>query len=308
MSEKTLVPWNERIRDVRKVFDAVPDKGIYRHYSGDPLIGLIGHIQGMAQYNGYYILTQDHPGFGLGWMIIINRTKGKVVNYFNTPEYNHPGGCQVIGDYLALAVETAEGSGGSVHFYSLKELTDSAQPVQLPPLIRRGSRGAGAVGITDAEVGFQRRYIVAVYDSREVTLYQSNGFSLDSGACSFEEIFEQRLSGRGADNLCLLTDIHGQVFLIALTSDEHGTTAEDWAELYRVDFERREISLVHSRHMYNTGGLPGLPGIHFRFGAGLQISSPDEIWLYCSERNFIPPTGLAVNMFRNLRAGDSESE
>lgn len=300
--------WNERLIDVPKAFNTVVDDGQFRYYEGavNDVEGFASHVQGMASYRSqYYIFTHSNYLGSHGRILVIDRLKGSMVMEFpNTGDgLNHPGGCQVIGDYLAVALENGDNQNGVVHFYDLSMMDDHTRPALLPVVVpARG--GAGAVAITDIGEGYNRQYLLAIYDDHAVTFYKSEYCSLTDPNCHFAYAYDQRKLGpNGADNICLITDVNNNVFLLALSGVENfGVYIEDWADLYSVSLSDGSLRLLHSRHLHTQGGKYGLPGIHFRWGAGLQILNNTEIGPYCSARNFMEQhgfdNGIRINFFR----------
>lgn len=118
-----------------------------------------------------------------------------------------------------------------------------------------------------------------------MTIYRSNEYPIDDPRCAFTELFTSTPGGRGADSLCMPTDVSNQVYIVGLTA----SNSEDWAELYLVDFDQRRFVPQKARHFYASGG-----NIHFRWGAGLTIVSPTTFELYCTKRHVL---NMQVNTF-----------
>ncbi len=298
--------WSIRMLDVKHAFLAVPDRGQIDEYTAGINIGK-AHIQGMSSYRDYYLLPKNETDSDRGSILVLNTRSHKLVQKFDTPEagYPHPDGGQVIGEYLAQAVEND--SQGFVCFYFLGNLSDDRQPTLMPCRINR-TQGAGAVGITDIGTGDQRRYLVAVYDDGGVTFYLSNFRLLDDPACAFSPVFTSKLpafnsgeKSKGADNICLVTDIKGQAYLIGFTATAGvlDRPDQDWVGLYKVHLDQPRLEPCVERHMYTTSGIhvPILEGVSFRYGAGLRILSPTQMAFFCSARNFIGD--LKINTFRS---------
>ena len=287
--------WNLRLTDVRQAFDAIPAKGVNHTFSGHPIFVFepISHIQGIARYGSYYLATHNSVIASTGDILLYSIRRGEYLDIFPTAVdgYRHPGGCQVIGDYLAVPVE--KDTESFINFYYLGTLDSQAKLHPLTARIHRNSHKAGAAGITDVGRGADRRYVVAVYDDSKVTIYRSNGYALDNVNCAFDELFTSAPGGRGADNLCMLTDVGNQVYFVAMTSTGSPLPDKDWAELYRVDFENERFVLQETREFHSTGEPPR-NDIHFRWGAGLTITSATTIELYCTKRHV---ANMQVNTF-----------
>ena len=56
------------LADVVAAFNAVPDEGRKSHYNGEPWIPNLAesHVQGMARYGNYTLLTYNNKGYSRG--------------------------------------------------------------------------------------------------------------------------------------------------------------------------------------------------------------------------------------------------
>jgi len=302
--------WNPRIPDVRAAYDAVAATGQHVSYSVVPTVDDIAHIQGMARYERYYMLTHNRSTGSNGYILLIDIIKRTCVQTFATPEddHPHPGGCQVIGDYLALPVENSDNEDGIVRFYWLGSMSDNEKPTLLPPkILQGGSAGAGAAAITDVGTGVDRRYLMAIYDDGAATFYLSNDCLLDDPDLKFTLVLNARLDPHGADNLFLLTNAKGEVYLIGLSSVGETFGFEDWADLYqlRISLGAWTFSRVASRHVYTEGFPGGLAGIHFRFGACAEFVNSTELNFSCTCRNVEPIGYVYANLFPSVRQPDT---
>ncbi|MDP9651966.1 hypothetical protein [Paraburkholderia caledonica] len=257
-----------------------------------------GHLQGMAQYKNYYIFTKnffDEDNRKYGRIYIANRDTKKLVMELDTTEYSyaHPGGCQVIGDYLAVELEHTgkkdhpnDGDKAIVRFYWLGCLTDSNGPALLPPrLVLDGSEhlGAGAVGITDIPVENSRGYALALKTREGASYFKGNQCLLDDPSLLFEKqpVLASSLK-HGADNLCFLTDGSNRTYLIAMTSSELGPIpTNNYATLYEVDMDRQRQIEVNDRTFHSSGMPKEILGPFFRYGAGGVPVDSTKLKLYC---------------------------
>jgi hypothetical protein len=305
--------WNTRLEDVGRAFDAVSQSGKRLHFNGSFDIGnqFKKHIQGMSSYRDYFFVVRNEINRSRGTVVVLKKSTSEILRTFDSPidGYPHPDGGQVIGSYLVQAIEN--GSEGFVCFYYLGLMNDHALPILMPCRIACPG-GAGAVGVTDIDEGASRVYLIAVYDSLSISFYRSNGKLLNDPTCEFMYLFTQVLppfpgdsKSKGADNVCLVTDMAGQPFLIAFTSTDSilKNPEKDWASLYVVDLEGQRVEPVEQRHMVTSSGIhiPVLDGVSFRWGAGLRVVSPTQLEFFCTSRNFageIIGAGLTINVFR----------
>lgn len=282
--------WSARLANVETAFRAVPDTGALVKYSAPTgfHFWLDHHFQGMSRYRDFDIFT--HDGDTQGWIALASRRKQSLyvdlINVPNTGGRNHPGGCQVIGDYMVMGLEHYDGksSKGAVLFYWLGCMTGTNAPRLLPPGIFP-TGGAGAAAITDIDIGGDRRYLVAVYDDGAVQLFLSNGFMLDNAQCAFTSLLQvpQRLDPWGADNIALVTSQNNVPYLIALTGNDLGT--ENIAVLYSVDVVNKRLVLVGKPRQMHTTGVLASTG--FRYGAGVRVIDSNTLQLFCCERNVV---------------------
>ena len=106
------------LADVRQAIDALPKKGRKTKYAGPVASGGDGdsHIQGLAGYKDVFLLTHSderrtvgtHPGAGPCRRAQVRH--GVPAAHFSTsgPSFFHAGGCQLIGDVLAVPSESGK--------------------------------------------------------------------------------------------------------------------------------------------------------------------------------------------------------
>ncbi|GAA2998230.1 hypothetical protein [Actinokineospora diospyrosa] len=307
---------NTPLVDVVAAFTAVPARG-KSCVADRPVVDSdpIGHYQGMGVYRDrWVILTHSTLIWDAGWFTVWDRETGEVaVHPIPTPGgMRHPGGLQVIGDYLVLGVEpTAEVSLPSlVRFYDLRDIERSG-PTPLPePQVTVPGRSAAAVGI--AQLGDQ--HVLAVYGSDpcgKTYFYRSNGRPLGDPALTFDTEFpivEFRAdvdgTKTGYDNIALLTSIAGELYMIGLRGVMHCVDMEDHADLWHIHVDPRapEAEFVATREFTTEGWGPLSP--HFRFGAGAAPVGETELELFCSSRSAL--AGLGMCLFTDGPAWSSE--
>jgi len=299
-------PWNPKLPDVQAAFGKVGDHGKARLFHGEPWIPNMveSHIQGIARYGDFYVLTHNNKGYSRGRILVLSQRLGGLQQQFDSPieHYNHPGGCQVIGDYLAMALENSDNNRGYVVFYDLRSMTHDIQPSLLPLRIDCPDSGVGGVGITNYTLPDGREhYLVAAVDAGEVSLYLSNDKTLDDPACAFRPVGErQRLSGGSTSHVNLVTDSSNSVYLIAFRDETNGSGSyNDYVDLYRLDTHDHQLKYLQTRHMYTD--RPTSAGVHFRWSAGLQIVYGDALRFHASQRNFVG-NRLDIDVF--VGAGD----
>jgi hypothetical protein len=118
--------WDDyKVDNIEQVLNLMNKSGTLHvfggHVGGLPALDTgASHVQGVARYRDYLIMTHNSeaaamsshigiepPFCDYGSIVIINEKSNKVLYRIDTSDkgYNHPGGIQQIGDYLAVALE-----------------------------------------------------------------------------------------------------------------------------------------------------------------------------------------------------------
>jgi hypothetical protein len=309
--------WDDyKVDNIEQVLNLMNKSGTLHvfggHVGGLPALDTgASHVQGVARYRDYLIMTHNSeaaamsshigiepPFCDYGSIVIINEKSNKVLYRIDTSDkgYNHPGGIQQIGDYLAVALEkTLENKREScIRFYDLSKMSDNQPPILLKkPSIYRTGKKAGSVGITTFRKNGIEYFFVVVNDNGNVDFYMSNGKSLSDFQCEFGLVGSTTESA-DSQSMCLVTDKLENIYLIGFKSKDSDDEmlgqrlpGEDWADLYLVDAKNYSIQKINSYQFFSkyTINRPGL-GVHFRYGAGIQIVSPQQINVLATRRNF----------------------
>ncbi|MGB9928514.1 MAG: hypothetical protein ACPK85_08930 [Methanosarcina sp.] len=300
---------NYKVEDVEQALNLVNKSGKLYFLKGKcnglpiphiPLIGSEAHVQGVASYKDYFIITHNSESGSAktGSIVVLNQNSLKIVNKMNTPEgYNHPGGIQQIGNYLAVSLESKDESikDSFIRFYDLRQLSNTQLPILLEkPSIYRTNKKAGSVGITTYKENGIDKFILAVHDNGSVDFYKSNGKLLSDPLCNFDFVFNCNITS--ADNLCLVTDKQEKIYMIGFrsTADKIGLPVVDYADLYLIDMNTMNVNPKTSNIHFICNHGPLIPGVgvHFRWGAGIRIVSSSKIEVLATQRNFVPPVIL----------------
>lgn len=289
--------YNPKLANITQAFQNVNDHASQEDLKGvEPLIPNMAesHVQGVAYYKDYAIFSHNNMGNSRGKLIIVNRTNDKLVHNIDIPieNLNHPGGIQVIGNFLAVSVEPSPNSNDKksyILFYDLTTLNNSTPPTLLDkPRIDRTTGAqqgkAGAVGITNYTTpDGKEHYKVVVFDNMNVDTYTSNEYPLGDDRLQFTYEKSFRLKGSGLQGVCLLTSTDQNINMVGFAYD----SPQDRLMLFDKDGNQ-----LFNRHFYNNyGSTGGSYGVHFRWGSGLQIQtyankSPDFL-VMCTQRNFV---------------------
>jgi len=305
---------NYKVDNIEQALDSMSDKkgtkGILHTFEGNigglPIAPLTSHVQGVARYKNYLIMTHnsESDSADYGSIVILSEEKKKAVYRINTSDkgYNHPGGIQQIGNYLAVSLEN--NSKSLIRFYDLSQMSDTEKhpPVLLETKIIRDNNTAGAVGITTYRENGIDHFLLAVHAGGDVDFYKSNGKLLSDPECKFDLIFNTKITS--ADNVCLVTVDTEKIYLVGFRSTEKGSLPyEDYVDLYSININTNTVKFIESYHYItrHETSIAGL-GVHFRYGAGIQVVSPRQINVLATRRNFSisEKSYMEINIFNNI--------
>jgi hypothetical protein len=288
---------NPKLRDVVDAFKAIQT----RHPDDVAMVGTPGtelihsHVQGVARLGDGYLLTHSNVEGADGCLLVDDGSH--TVRMFPLPQgsinglrLSHPGGCQRIGDYLAIAFESvpANRNVSRVVFF---DVSNRAQPVALatPTPIERHDQKAAGVGVAnltvdradtggDAGAGSRTEFwFVGIYDNGRVDLYQSDGrpFPDTEFAWQFSDTIPD-----GYEGFCLLAEESNQLFAIGFRRDSR---RRDKAELYAIHLDTKKLELLESRQFHANA----LENVHFRWGSGVEVRSREALDILVTGRNFL---------------------
>jgi N-acetylmuramoyl-L-alanine amidase len=269
--------------DVRQAIDALPKKGRKTKYAGPVASGgetLHSHIQGLAGHGHVFLLTHSDADEQSGRILVLDRAgQHKVVTEFRLPTFAvsgpsffHAGGCQVIGDVLAVPSESGKNASVIAFF-------DVSDPMHIREFngalrIARDSRDAAAVGITTITRDGQVVWLLAVYDSGTVDFYESPDFA---GGALFEPRFTCKVGEKDHQHLLLFTDQANRVFAVGL--NRGNIFFFDKLVVYEVNLASHTMTPDPDRDI-STGG-----GTRLRWGASLEQVG-NQLALHCTERDY----------------------
>lgn len=218
--------------------------------------------------------------------------------------FNHAGGFQVCGDYLAIGIEDDNTKMTSrVWILPLTELAQSTKPKPIVEIERHGEyKRATAGAVAMAKVRGRYLLCVGTWDSATVDIYLSNGRVLDDPACRFE--FRETWDVTRADrsnwsdsdyasyqNLNLIVDTNDCVFLVGFAH----TGGKDVADVFELRMEaavpvEKRLEKLHRCELNGQD-------TSFRHGSGLVITEAKTLTiLSCGYQKFVierfePETG-----------------
>lgn len=291
--------------DVQAAFHSLPADGTLCNLEGFPgsYDPTVNHIQGYSLYNSsggfpYVILTHSVSTAPYAHIVAgpkLGDEKWGFKTYLR--DWRHPGGIQVIGDYVLVPSE--HDSSAHIALYDLRTLAvEELRRVEQFDLAV--DHKVGALGITSyRDAGGTEYYVlVAAHLDNENSVYHIYRAPAADGieAADFTEVgafpYDKDFQGFG-----LITEEGtNHIYMIGLWSPSEGATFADYAYLYRLDTDTWTIGeALDSIHMVSTGGLPGMMGIHFRYGAGVYVDQSGLLTISATERNSVLGSSLATN-------------
>jgi hypothetical protein len=277
---------NPKLSDVVALFMALPtedaDDVVIVGVPGSEAIAT--HVQGVARYGTGYVMTHSNLDGKDGCLLVDDgdRTVKKfpiTEGSINGLHLSHPGGCQRMGDYLVVGIESIP-AGKNVSRIVFFDISNPAQPVKLttPTPIERNDQKAGCVGIANLTVQGTEFWFLGLYDNGRVDLHRSDGQPFPTTEFSFQ--FTDRIPD-GYEGFCLVAEESNRLFAVGFRRDSR---LRNKAELYEVHLDTQKLELLESREFH-----PKLIGdANFRWGSGVDIAARDELVVLATGRNFLP--------------------
>ncbi len=259
-----------------------------------------GHLQGIQQAviggRRFAVLSGSAGAESYLALVVLKDSTARVmaIRPLLPRPFNHAGGFQVCGDYLAIGIEDDNTKTTSrIWIMKLAELAHAARPKPVIEIERQGEykrATAGAVAI--AKVRDRHLLCVGTWDSATVDIYHSNGRALDDPACrfAFRETWDVKEADRSTwsdrdyasyQNLNLVVDTNDRVFLIGF-ANRGGADVADVFELRMeaaVPTRKRLVKL----HRCELNGQ----NTSFRHGSGLAVTDAKTLTiLSCGYQKF----------------------
>jgi len=293
------------LASVAQAFEGLNKTGNLLKLTGGPFYNASGdsHLQGIARYGNYYLITQNYKDHDSGRLYFFDATTLKYVNDLHLHAdssaqnshdhcYNHPGGIQVIGNYLLIPIQTQDYKQSLIQLWDISSLDNGDTNIKqlsndfIPD---SDNKEIGGIGITAVSGTF----LVAACNNTVLYFYQSTGDNLESASFSF--LFQYQMQD-SADEVCLITEeTTNAIFLIALYSlgDE---PMVDYATLYQVDLANKTLDQVQNRHFVTVTplGILSYQDVHFRYGSGINITDEGALNLLATERVMQPHCDINI--------------
>ncbi|MGV8174762.1 MAG: hypothetical protein ACP5OU_03575 [Methanothrix sp.] len=279
---------NPKLENVIEAYNKIQDNIPGKYLTSDVPLSSGGHIQGIAKYFNFKIISHSNDSDKRGYLCIYFLDKYK--NKLEVPDTNHPGGIQIIGDVLVVPVEGANSS--TIHFYRLDLMTEYNPIPDLLLYSLHLNKRCGGLGITNFTSNNIELYLLATYDNGAIDLYVSKEFPGHNWELKASRLCKES----GYSEICLLTEVNQTVYMIGFRTTHIPTKNDmptdyydDYMDIYRINTNDWTITPLEdlSRHMiFKFKGTDSMYGVHFRWGAGIDIDKPTEkIWLYVTERD-----------------------
>lgn len=250
------------------------------------------HVQGFARYEGYYLVVQNRHDHAYGKIYFFDADTGALVDSWHLEvgsgsddadghdlSYNHPGGIQVIGDYLLVPIQTQNYQHSVVQLWDLTPLRSGSTAITLVDgdfLPDSNDKRIGAIGIVNTGDGF----VIAAGNDKTIHIYTAEGTDLEKADFQFSFSGKTKYDSAGA---CLLTDDSGTIYLVSTGGESFVVSYDDYALLYRIDVANQQIGYVSAKTCMSHSTI-GFAGVHFRWGSGIYFREGPRLGLMATQR------------------------
>lgn len=292
---------NPSLTNVKSSFDAIKKDGSTSILIGGPDYKRLStsHLQGMAVYHDVYILAMNRHSEDLGELYFYDRIGNGLIGMMKIPvagndtgdherSYNHPGGIQVIGDYLLIPIQTQDYKDSVVQLWDISALKEKSTAIKLAHgdyLPDSNGKGLGGIGI----VNMGDHFLVAGIDNARVFFYKSDGSEITTA--TYAHAFDATLA-RDAAAVNLLRQTDGTAWLIAFAVSTWFGSYKDWGLLYKIDPTEEKIADKDERHFVSKADSSTILGPHFRWGATSWFPTETTLRLMTTQRVMEPKVQL----------------
>jgi len=278
--------------------------------------GWFCHVQGFGKYGSNLIVSHNaDKGRRFGYFVVSEEAKSlghRYDAYYELPgdarNFNHTGGFQIIGDYLAMGIETPDYKNSIIALYDIKNMRPECAEAHAGPQFKRLLRGVKnnncvATSISNFKIlqnGVEQPYFLMVtHEDDFLVMYLAQGDDLLTA--NFYQVHLLSSGVKDYQGLSLITENIGGThdlayfYLVApFTTDNFlGIPTNDYCDLWHIGLTGNLQSnptlavqkLVDGKHFSTHGGTIGIK-THFRWGSGVEITDSDNFRLHTTERNF----------------------
>lgn len=292
---------NPSLQNIPTAFDNIKKDGSTSVLTGGPDYSRLStsHLQGMAVYHDVYIIAMNRHSEDLGELYFYDRTSNGLIGMKTIPvagnnganherSYNHPGGIQVIGDYLLIPIQTQDYANSVVQLWDISSLQQKNTSIRLVNgdyLPASNSKRIGGIGIVNRGSDF----VIAAIDNSKVFFYQSDGDDIEEA--TYTHLFDATLA-RDASEVNLIRQQDGSVYLVGFGVSTYFASYKDWGLLYRVDFNDNKIDDEKERHFVSKADSSTILGPHFRWGATAYYPTGTTLGIMTTQRVMEPRVQL----------------
>lgn len=214
----------------------------------------------------------------------------RVVSHLAMPyRFEHAGGIQAIGNYLAVAYEDTDRiKDAIVQFYDMR---DPEHPVKLYSVTISGAKKLAAAAITKLQDGTFLLVAYAYANSHPIVFYKSSNTSL--GSANFQKINAIYKPGgwEGFSSLNLITTDDGKLYLVGMyNTSAFPTEGNNYAEVYPVRYDAGSNAYSLGNQISSSRFLPttdwtGERRCNFNAASGLYVDWEGQLIMYCAPHN-----------------------
>lgn len=291
------------------------------------------HFKGISAFGGKLIFTHTNVGTdgGVGKRIVgYEPIFSQDINTANPQDsapsnLQHPCSSQACGRYMAMGIQTSESdtSDSQIQIQDLNGIPLNEPIVDIGSIPWPG--GINGVGLTK-EQGPDGKYILAGIQGNTLRFYvsaDSNMVDADQKLTTFTQVFETTAFPESGTGLALITQTDGTIYLVTID----GEPGEyNYVTLYKLKRDGRQnicgvsdsLKRIDLSHFSDSsepigeleGALSWIPGLSiligigdkyletsFRYGKGLEVTSPDSFRVFGSDRNCIPLSQISRGTF-----------
>jgi hypothetical protein len=248
-----------------------------------------GHLQGIQQLNdSLLIITGSSSSIAYYLVVNINSCKIISINKIDESPFKHAGGCQLLGNMLAVGIEDNAAKNRS-HLNLITFNASGKQIANNAVVYRQGvykRSTAGAVGIT-RDISGKLILIAGDWDSRYFDMYQNKGGATNSfdSITTFATVNKLQLPAYQAVNL--VTDTTGRLFMLGFSLYK----GKNQLDIDKLTMQNNTAVIsVEQRINFHCRY-----GASFRYAAGIGITANKHLRVYACSRS--AARGLVINIF-----------
>ena len=307
----------------KQLEDLSPTTEVYRFPSQkDGLkLNLFGHPQGIAripncQSENWFVIPKNHPRSESEAGVLSIRFPtdkshagipsqftgelGDIVHFYSTEDNIHPGGCQIVGQYLAVAHEGTSNDLDYPGWISLYDVSDPEGIEECNRLIFNGedvngnryamtaNGQADCVGISKLENG---HYLMFALESRRRSSVDVGWFFISTSTdiktteweylqfWTQEDLIPSKKELRTYENIALVTECTtGNICLLGY----YGNGRSNGIDVFGLELNSEGVITIEK--LFDKKIKTRAKGATFRAGASIYVNSDREIVLYSIEK------------------------